>query len=61
MRETYLRAAIESDETGQLWVKAATQQDSSLISVFAAAPALVMRPPDAPETAEGALVEVLFP
>jgi molybdopterin molybdotransferase len=61
VRETYLRAAIESDETGQLWVKAAAQQDSSLISVFAAAPALVMRPPDAPATAEGALVEVLCP
>jgi len=60
-RETYLRAAIESDDSGQLWVKAAAQQDSSLISVFAAAPALIVRLPDAPEAAEGALVEVLYP
>ena len=60
-RETYLRAAVESDESGQLWVKAAAQQDSSLISVFAAAPALVVRQPDATETAAGALVDVLCP
>lgn len=60
-RETYLRAAVESDERGQLWVKAAAHQDSALISVFAAAPALIVRPPDAPEAAEGALVEVLCP
>ena len=60
-RETYLRAAIEIDENGQSWVNAAAQQDSSLISVFAAAPALILRAPDAPETAAGARVEVLCP
>ncbi len=60
-RESYLRAVVESDGSGRLWAKAAAQQDSALISVLAAAPALIVRPPDAPETAAGALVEVLCP
>lgn len=60
-RETYLRAALESDGKGQLWATAAIQQDSSLLSVFAAAPALIIRAPGAPEAPEGALVEALYP
>lgn len=60
-RETYLRAAVASDARGQLWAHAAARQDSSLISIFAAAPALIVRAPDAPEIAEGALVDVLCP
>lgn len=60
-RETYLRAAPETDESGQLWVAAATQQDSSLLSVFSAAPTLIVRAPEAPESAAGTLVEVLYP
>ena len=60
-RETYLRASPETDENGQSWVRAARAQDSSLLSVLANAPALIVRPAGAPEVAAGALVEVLYP
>lgn len=60
-RETYLRAAPETDEFGQAWVSAARAQDSSLLSVLAVAPALIVRAVGAPEVGEGALVEVLQP
>jgi len=58
-REHYLRARLEVDEGGQQMVKAFEDQDSSLISVFAAANALIRLPPDAPESAAGAMVDVL--
>ena len=58
-REHYLRARLEVDSEGQHRVKAFEDQDSSLISVFAAANALIRLPPDAPETAAGAMVDVL--
>lgn len=58
-RETYLRAALEADETGQLWVTAAQNQDSSLISVFASAQALIVRLPGASPVSAGAVVDVL--
>jgi len=58
-REHYLRARLEVDKDGQLTVQAFEDQDSSLISVFAAANALIRLAPHAPETASGALVEVL--
>lgn len=60
-RETYLRARPETDEFGQSWVSAARAQDSSLLSVLAIAPALIVRTVSAPEVGEGALVEVLYP
>jgi molybdopterin molybdotransferase len=60
-RETYLRAAIETDDTGQVWANAARQQDSSLLSVLTRAPALILRPPHAPALSAGALVDVLAP
>ncbi|MBL8559474.1 MAG: molybdopterin molybdotransferase MoeA [Hyphomonadaceae bacterium] len=58
-RETYLRAAIETDDTGQVWANAAQQQDSSLLSVLTHAPALILRPPHAPPVSTGAVVDVL--
>lgn len=60
-RETYLRAVLESDETGQAWATAAQQQDSSLLSVFAHAQGLILRRPDAPAAAANAIVDVLAP
>ncbi len=60
-RETYLRAAIETDDTGQVWANAAQKQDSSLLSVLTRAPALILRPPHAPALSAGALVDVLAP
>jgi molybdopterin molybdotransferase len=58
-REHYLRGALSSDSSGQLAVRAFEDQDSSLISVFAAANALICLPPSAPATPVGALVDVL--
>ncbi len=58
-REHYLRARLDVDGQGRQTVKAFEDQDSSLISVFAASNALIRLPPDAPETPAGALVDVL--
>jgi molybdopterin molybdotransferase len=58
-REHYLRARLESDETGQMMVRSFEDQDSSLHSVFAAANALIRLPPNAPAAAVAALVDVL--
>jgi molybdopterin molybdotransferase len=60
-RESYLRAAIETDNIGQVWANAAQQQDSSLLSVLTRAPALILRPPHAPALSAGAVVDVLAP
>lgn len=60
-RETYLRATLETDETGQIWARAVQQQDSSLLSVFAHAQALIVREPHAPALGEGAVTSVLMP
>jgi len=59
-RETYLRAGFETDADGQAWAKAALNQDSSLLSVFATANALIARPRDTPEISEGDVVDVLL-
>lgn len=59
-RETYLRAITEHDENGQLWVRALANQDSSLLSVFAAADALIARAPDAPAAAAGDTAPILL-
>jgi molybdopterin molybdotransferase len=58
-REHYLRARLEVDEEGRQIVRAFEDQDSSLISIFAAANALIRLPADAPEQAAGATVDVL--
>jgi molybdopterin molybdotransferase len=58
-REHYLRARLDSEE-GRLTVRAFEDQDSSLISVFAAANALIRLAPDAPAVEQGALVDVLL-
>jgi molybdopterin molybdotransferase len=58
-RESYLRAHIDADETGQLWAHAASNQDSSLISVFAVSNALLVREPNAAPASDGDLVKIL--
>jgi molybdopterin molybdotransferase len=58
-REHYLRADLRPDKDGRLTVNAFEDQDSSLISVFAAANALIRLMPDAPAQVEGTLVDVL--
>jgi len=58
-RETYLRAASEVDASGQIWVKPAPNQDSSLISVFKSADVLILREPRHAASAEGEVVQTL--
>jgi molybdopterin molybdotransferase len=58
-RETYLRASVQTDDEGQFWAQCFANQDSSLISVFADANALILRPPGAGAVAVGGLVEVM--
>lgn len=57
-REHWMRARLANTD-GVLTVAPAEDQDSSLVSVFAAADALLRRPPGAPAAEVGALVEVL--
>ena len=59
-REHYLRARWDSDGNGCLTVQAFEDQDSSLISVFAAANALIRLPANAPVIADGAAVDILM-
>jgi len=57
-REHWMRARLEHRD-GEVWVEPYRDQDSSLVTVFAAADALLRRGPDAPAAAEGAAAEVL--
>lgn len=58
-REHYLRARVDADEEGQLLVRAFPDQDSSLISVYARANALIRLPANASAASPGATVDVL--
>ncbi len=58
-RETYLRAITELDHTGQLWVTGFGNQDSSLVTIFAAANALIVRAPHQPASAREDIVPTL--
>jgi molybdopterin molybdotransferase len=57
-REHYLRASLDRTNA-EATVRAFEQQDSSLLSVFASANALIRLAPHAPALDEGALVDVL--
>jgi molybdopterin molybdotransferase len=58
-REHYLRAHLAADAQGVLTVRAFEQQDSSLLSIFAAANALIRLPAGAAALEQGALVDAL--
>lgn len=58
-REHWMRARLTSGPDGFFLAEAFADQDSSLVSVFASADALVRRPGGAPALAEGALIEAL--
>jgi molybdopterin molybdotransferase len=58
-REHWMRARLTSGQDGFFLAEAFADQDSSLVSVFASADALVRRPGGAPALAEGALIEAL--
>lgn len=57
-RETYLRACTKR-VNGELWIDASANQDSSLLSVFSTADALLMRPAQSRGLDVGAPVEFL--
>jgi molybdopterin molybdotransferase len=59
-REHYLRARWSSDDDGCLTVGAFDNQDSSLISVFTTANALIRLPPSAPASEQGAIIDMLM-
>jgi len=59
-REHWMRARIVAGPDGTLSAEAFADQDSSLVSVFAIADALVRRPADAPALAAGEPVEALL-
>lgn len=58
-REEYLRAIVTLDADGRAHVKAAENQDSSLLSPFLTANALIRRPIKAAAAEAGDLVEVI--
>lgn len=60
-REHYMRAIVETDPDGVRRVRPMNDQDSSLVTVMAAANALVRRLPGAPALEVGSRVEVLIP
>jgi molybdopterin molybdotransferase len=59
-REEYLRAVLTIDASGVAKVTAAENQDSSLLSPFLTANALIKRPPNSPAVAAGGLVDVVM-
>lgn len=58
-RETFMRAQTDICEDGRLRVTPLRDQDSSLVSIFAQANALLRLPADAPGQAAGAVVDVV--
>jgi molybdopterin molybdotransferase len=59
-REQFLRARCDIDRGGRLTARAFDNQDSSLLSVFATANALIRLAADTPALPEGAVVDVLL-
>ena len=58
--ECYLRAVAHTDAQARLRVRPCGNQDTSLVSVFAAANALIRRPAGARAAASGEVVELLL-
>lgn len=59
-REHYMRGALTRDGDGTLVVTAFDNQDSSIIRLYAAADALIVRPPGADALDAGAEVEIVL-
>ena len=58
-RQEYLRATLRRAADGRLVATPFAAQDSAMLSLFASADGLVVRPPGAPARAAGAEVEIL--
>ena len=59
-RQEFLRARIDYGDDGRILATAMAGQDSGMMSVFAHADALIMRPAHAPAAKAGEVVPVLF-
>ena len=59
-RQDFLRASLAYGEDGKLIATAFAEQDSGMMSVFAHADALIMRPPFAPKTVVGDIVPIIL-
>ncbi len=59
-RDEYLRSILTIDTEGRAHVQAAENQDSSLLSPFLTANALIRRPAGSPAAAKGDLVEIVM-
>lgn len=58
-RQEYMRASLERDPAGVLVATPHSRQDSAVVSGLAAAHALIVRPPHAPEAQAGQTVTVI--
>jgi molybdopterin molybdotransferase len=58
--ECYLRAVARTDAEARMWARPFDNQDTSLVSVFAAANALIRRPAGAKAAVSGSVVEVML-
>lgn len=58
-RESYLRARAWRDAQGLLWADARADQDSSLMRVLANSNCLIIQPPNAAQSPQGALAPTL--
>jgi len=58
--ECYLRALVRTDAEARRWARPFDDQDTSLVSVFAAANALIRRPAGARAAGSGTIVEVML-
>jgi molybdopterin molybdotransferase len=58
--ECYLRALVRTDAEARSWARPFDDQDTSLVSVFAAANALIRRPAGARAAGSGTIVEAIL-
>jgi len=59
-RQDYIRASLAAGPDGTLETTPFLKQDSSMMSLLAAADCLIVRPPRAPAAAAGEAVEILL-
>ena len=59
-REAYLRGTCKLNDQGKLMIEPSSNQDSSLLHVFAQSNCLLRRMPDAPKAHAGEMVEFLL-
>ena len=58
-RQHYMRARLSHSDTGEMAVAPLSSQDSSLVSILAAADCLIIRPTRAPPAHPGDLVDIM--